>query len=890
MCVMEIIGMQSAPQPTEIRWRIHLFDGIWLEDAAGNRVHRFRSQRAGALLAYLALHLGHACPREELCEALWPEEDLLLTANRLRVALASLRRQLEPMGILFGAVLDVSEPGCVRLRAEAVWCDAIEFDRLWKAGKQEEAARLLQGDLLPGFYDEWILTERNRYALLAEEWKAAAPPSQSESATEETPQPSPLLTPEPQRRLPLYLTRFFGRETEREQLQSLLLADRLITLTGAGGIGKTRLAVETARQIRLPSVFIPLADLPDPERVPEAILQALLIVPQPNVDPRQQLIAVLKVRGPLLLILDNAEHLVAAVSALTLQLLEALPELRLLITSRQRLEIPGEVTMALLPLEPPPHASAPMRLAEFPAVALFLDRARAARPDFTLSERHVDALVNICLRLEGMPLALELAAARVTTQTPAQIAESLETGLMDLKSRQRGLSERHRSLRAAIQGSFELLSPELQAFFCALSVFQGGWTVEAARAVTGCGEAEAYLEELLIRSLVTVREDEARGILRYAFLETLRQFAAEQLSETEQTQWRERHAGYFLTLAAAVSEEDIRSFSPLDAEQENLLAALDWDRAGGSSRFWSALTGVLTHAFVRGHHRRSQGWAEEAQAAVASLPDTDQRFHLRRAAGAILMGLGRYEEALRMAEEAESDANANGDRIRAAFSVSRQGYAVCSQGHRERALKMLRSALQQARHLEDDYLLTRCLSLTTMALANYGGLLGNETIAGSAMLREAVDLGKELVALLPPHSSLLSTAWHVLFLALNCQGKSEETYHTMKESQRIAIAHQKMPVLMFALLYEAQYALDLGEDAYAAKRFGGFLETHERMGYHLGTYSQWIEALQAQLRERLGSEAFESLVRQGRQTPFEAFVVEPLPSRPTGPHASKRQN
>ena len=236
--------------------------------------------------------------------------------------------------------------------------------------------------------------------------------------------------------------------------------------------------------------------------------------------------------------------------------------------------------MLLEPLEPPKLSTSPARLLEFPAVALFCDRARHAHPDFALTPRHTEALVTICQKLEGMPLALELAAARTRTQTPSQIAASLSESVLGLAANQRGIPERHRSLRGVIQSSVALLSPELRSFFFALSVFQGGWSGEAAEAVTETTEADTRLDELVQRSLITVHEDNRTGVMRFGFLETLRQFATEQCEEKERL--AQRHAAYFLTHAAQASEHDVRTFAPLESDLENVLIALE--RCGGRPR------------------------------------------------------------------------------------------------------------------------------------------------------------------------------------------------------------------------------------------------------------------------------------------------------------------
>jgi predicted ATPase len=519
--------MADATTDKHLIWTVRLFGGPVLVDRFGQETRRFRSQKVRAMLAYLALHLGSYCPREEMYEALWPEEEVELVANRFRVTLASLRRQLEPEGAPFGSVLDVSEPRMVRLRPETVACDVSQFEALWRFGKEQEAQLLAEQPLLPGFYEEWAIEARTRYQLLALDTESpAASPGKASAPTVEPAAPAVSFLPHPKQpaALPLFLTRFFGREQERNRLIELIRTHRLVTISGIGGVGKTRLAVEIARQIALDCYFVELTPVAQPEDLAAALLKPFGILPDPTLALEDQLSRLLSRRGEVLIILDNVEALVDAVATLAVRLLGAVPDLHLLVTSRQALDIPGEAVLPLSPLPIPIEPVASAQLLDWPAVALFVDRATNSRPDFVPSTRNLEAIREICATVEGIPLALELAAAHVVSQTPGQIAHKLRSDATDLSSRQRGLSERHRSLRTVIETSLELLPAEVQTFFFTLVRFQSDWTIETARTMTDCERAEEYLEMLASASLLECREDERLGVMRFSCLATVRQF------------------------------------------------------------------------------------------------------------------------------------------------------------------------------------------------------------------------------------------------------------------------------------------------------------------------------------------------------------------------------
>jgi hypothetical protein len=347
-------------------WNITLFGELTVHrpGASGETVHRFRSQKAASLLAFLAYHRGRAYSREFLCDLLWPEEEPEVARNRLRVTLASLRRQLEPPGIPFGAALETFGNGTLRLRAEAVTTDVAEFEAAARRGDRARAAELYRAPLLPMLYDDWISAEQERLAALSERLGTPTAPRPAEPASpSDTAPPSsglPALRPEgnappsPVVELPLYLTRFIGREEALTVLRELLSDPevRLVTLTGPGGNGKTRLAVEAVKRDPTLRAFVPVADLWDASRLGEVLRQSLRLPSAPGESALGRVAGYLRAQStPVRLVLDNLEQIAQGVAPVLTDLLARTPNLSLLVTSRRLLGIPGEQEVAVPPLE-----------------------------------------------------------------------------------------------------------------------------------------------------------------------------------------------------------------------------------------------------------------------------------------------------------------------------------------------------------------------------------------------------------------------------------------------------------------------------------------------------------------------------------------------------------
>ena len=440
------------------------------------------------------------------------------------------------------------------------------------------------------------------------------------------PQQAPSLVPHPPT-LPTPLTKFFGRENEIALIKRMVQQDgaRLVTLLGTGGAGKTRLGLAVAAALRDryggPVAFVPLADLREAKMIPAAIAQALHLHTAVSAISWEHVSEALRER-PSLLILDNMEHLLPDAAPLVQTLLEQTPLLTALVTSRQRLGVDGEWEMPVLSLPLPEPAALLEQIGASPSVQLFVDRARAVRPDFALTPANADVIRQVCVRLEGIPLAIELCAAWAQTLTPAQMMTQLARRFELLVSRRADIIPRHRTLRAAVEYSYLMLPPDLKRLFVHLSIFRGGWSLEAAESVCADPAASerlpviAGLKELRERSLIVAEESGESGAaaqMRYRILDTLREFAAGQMTYADRAERRQRHLSYFLEWAeagAAGSEQGQwleQWLARMAHDQENLRAALEWsleDKDTGRglrlgialSRYWS-VRGPLSEGY-----------------------------------------------------------------------------------------------------------------------------------------------------------------------------------------------------------------------------------------------------------------------------------------------------
>jgi predicted ATPase/DNA-binding CsgD family transcriptional regulator len=722
-----------------------------------------------------------------------------------------------------------------------------------------------------------------------------------------------------------------GREREMAEIGRGLASTRLLTLTGAGGSGKTRLALEVGRHLvgAYPDGvwLVELAPLSEEALVPKEVAEALGVPERPAQPLTGTLAEVLRDRE-LLLLVDNCEHLLEATAHLIDSLLDSCPHLSILATSREAIGVEGEARWLVPTLSVPGAGSSSEELGGYEAVRLFVERAGGRDPSFSLNPQNAHAVAEICGRLEGIPLAIELAAARVGTLSLEQISERLGNSLDFLTRGGRTAEPRQRTLKGALDWSHELLSESEKILFRRLSVFAGGWTLKTVETVaSGDGVEEAEVLDLLSglveKSLVLAEEHEGASV-RYRMLEPVKQYAREKLEEAgESGTVRRRHADFFLALAERArpelrGPEDRKWLERLEREHDNMRAALSFALESEEAELALRMAGTLgTFWHMHSHSDEGRKWLEAALARDKRAPVV-----VRIGALEALYWLAhdrwdhdRAEAVAREAMELSADAEV-GDSLAASLRIMSAGPAWV-RGDFGRGRELLEQSLLISREAGDRILIAEALLQLAATAWGVGDTERGKEIyeEGVILCREAgytfrlpdflfslgyqlllegdyergAALNEEAVAICREHGykrslnfALDNLGWATLLQGDHASAKSfyEESLAISKELGDKACASESLDGL-------ACIAGATGEPARAARLFGAAEAMRDTLSeavvfQHTPEEAAWREPSRARARSRLGETAWEDTLSEGRAMGLkEAIEYAISPEKPS---------
>ena len=679
--------------------------------------------------------------------------------------------------------------------------------------------------------------------------------------------------------LPQQMTSFVGRERELADVRTLLRKSRLLTLLGVGGLGKTRLSLQVAADVLddYPDGvwFVELAPLTDGERVPQVVASVLGVKEEAGHPVQEALVKYVK-DVQLLLVLDNCEHLLQACADLAVALLHAGPAVKVLASSREPLHVAGETNYPLPSLSVPQgdRKLAAAALAQYEAVRLFTDRAVAAKPAFQVTDQNAAAVSDICRHLDGIPLALELAAARARALSVEQIAERLDGRFHLLTGGDRTALPRQQTLRACIDWSYDLLSEPERALFRRLAVFAGGWTLEAAEAV-GAGDA---IEKTDVLDLLTHLVDKSLVALdadgdRYSLLETVREYAEERLDAAgEGHAVRTRHLDFYLALAEKARPELVGPhqamwLARLDLERENLLSAHDWcdSAAIGAGAGLRLVYSMRPYWINRGLLGLGHRVTVEALARAGAQDRNVARCRALFDAGQLGCFMGRYAEAQGYLEESLAIAREIRDGQRIAAALQPLAFACLGQGDLATARKHLDEALALAQNLGNKREIATALNGLAQVHRREGNLDAAEPLYGQALVlsRELGD--REHIAL-----SLLNLA-----MVSITRGSSDRAREMLVDGLAIVRETGSKPAGQSVLEVSAAQAVLCADWARAARFYGAAEALTGQTGLQRDpTDEAFLVPLIEKARTAQGAAAFAADEAAGRALSYDVVMNE----------------
>jgi predicted ATPase/class 3 adenylate cyclase len=575
--------------------------------------------------------------------------------------------------------------------------------------------------------------------------------------------------------LPVQLTSFVGRDKEMAQVIALLQKNRLVTLTGSGGVGKTRLSIRVAGEM-LDDFhdgvwYIELASISDPDRVPQTVVSTLGLREDPNHSLLESLARYLENRQTLL-ILDNCEHLVGACAKLVDHLLRNAPSVKIFASSREALGISGEIPYSVpsLPTPDPNHLPDLNEFRKYEAVRLFVERARVAAPSFQIEAHNLPAVAQICHRLDGIPLALELAAARLKMLTTAQLASRLDNAFRLLTGGSRSALPRQQTLQAAIDWSYQLLNEKERTLMRRLGVFAGSFNLEGAEQVCagdGLEDWEVFdlLASLVDKSIVSAERNPGKE-MRYRMLETVRQYSLQKLYESGESQaFHDRHLAYFLDLAETIEPQlrtsvALERLSLLTLEAPNLRAALSWaydsEGPGQIEKGLRLASSLLNYWHTQNFHTEGSEWIVKG---FARLPENGENARLRAkacfAAGHLILPLERIQESKKWMKDSLLIHQMIDDQVGIVTAQSMLGEIHAWEGSFEKARELGEASVAQCRKLDDPWLLA-------WVLCRYGTSLFYQSF--NTWSEQAKSLIEESLSIFEEHGDLLQLGDHYIML------------------------------------------------------------------------------------------------------------------------------
>lgn len=589
--------------------------------------------------------------------------------------------------------------------------------------------------------------------------------------------------------LPHQLVSFIGREQELAQVKGMLSRSSMVTLTGSGGCGKTRLALQAAASFLDGSAsgvwLVEFASLLDPTLVPQTVATVLGLKEVPSRSLLQILTDHLQ-SAHVLLVLDNCEHLLDACATLSAAILRNCPQVRILATSREGLGITGERTYRVPSLSLPDlkRDITPGALLKYEAVKLFIDRAQFHQPEFVVTHQNAPALASVCHRLDGIPLAIELAAARVRSLTVEDINSKLDQRFRLLTSGSRTALPRQQTLRSLIDWSFDLLNEAEKALFCRLSVFAGEFTLEEIEQICAGDPVDEWdvvdlLTSLTDKSLVLAETSGAS--VRYRLLETVRQYAKDRLTESGNGDtWRNRHLDYFLALAEEAeprltSAEQQQWLERLEAEHDNLRSALAWSsgRIDDSERGLRLACAIWRFWFLRGHLSEGRGWL--ASVLTVQNSPTLLRTKVLGAAGNLAASQSDFISARTLYEEGLAIKRELGDQQGIAASLNNLGNVAFEMGDYAASQNLYEESLTIKRKLKDPPGVATSLNNLANVLSSQG-----DPAQARALYEEALTVRRQL-----GDRSGIAQTLHNLGIVANDQGDHAHARMRFEESLKI---------------------------------------------------------------------------------------------------------